>query len=394
MISYTSDMGPILLVDDEQDIRDVLQMALSDSGYTVMMAKNGKDALAMFDDIQPQIVVTDIKMPVMDGIELLKRIKQRNADTEVIMITGHGDMDLAIKSLKHAATDFITKPINVEALEIALQRVQEKILMREKLHEYTTSLEALVREKTELQDHLSSLGMMIGSISHGIKGLLTGLDGGMYLLDSGLRQGNQDRIREGWETVKMMIDRIRTMVLDILFHAKKRDLKCEKVYLTDFAAELARMLASKLDALSIDFKIECDPSVGHCHIDPGYITAALMSIFDNAMDACQRDTDKAMHHITFKVQLDNDHIQFMVADDGIGMDEKTQAKLFTEFFSSKGRKGTGLGLFIANKIIEQHEGHIKVSSSPGRGSKFSIVMPKHPSKKTTGTEPNSTAVHK
>ena len=91
-------------------------------------------------------VVSDIKMPGMDGIELLQKIKRENPETEVVMITGHGDMDLAIKSLKFEATDFITKPINVEALEIALKRVQDKIVMKRQLKTYTQNLEALVRD--------------------------------------------------------------------------------------------------------------------------------------------------------------------------------------------------------------------------------------------------------
>ncbi len=376
MISNASYADTILLVDDEQDIRDVLHMALVDGGYKVMMAENGEEALKLFQDTLPPIVITDIKMPVMDGIELLKRIKQQHTDTEVIMITGHGDMNLAIKSLKHAATDFITKPINVDALEIALQRVHEKILMRRKLQEYTTHLEALIREKTELQDHLSSLGLMIGSISHGIKGLLTGLDGGMYILEGGLRKQNQDRIDDGWETVKMMVERIRKMVMDILFYAKKRDLQWENVDVAQFADEVARMMDSKLKPLPIEFDTLFDQTVGTCRIDPGYINAALMNIFENAIDACQRDTNKGRHRITFKVQADNDHIAFIVGDNGVGMDAETLGKLFTEFFSSKGSKGTGLGLFIANKILEQHGGSIQVSSSPGRGSKFSLIVPK------------------
>lgn len=367
----------ILLVDDEQDIRDVLQMALTDAGHQVIMAENGEEALARFSETQPPIVITDIKMPVMDGIELLRNIKQLNTETEVIMITGHGDMDLAIRSLKYNATDFITKPINVDALEIALRRAQEKILMRKKLQEYTTHLEALIREKTELQDHLSSLGLMIGSISHGIKGLLTGLDGGMYLLESGLSHQNQGRIDEGWETVKMMVERIRKMVMDILFHAKKRDLQWENVDVEKFADDIARMMTAKLNNRSIEFETIIASSVGNCQIDPGYINAALMNIFENAIDACQRDTSKAVHHITFEVREDKDHIVFSVADDGIGMDEQTQSKLFTEFFSAKGRKGTGLGLYVANKIIEQHGGSIEVSSAVGRGSKFRLAVPKH-----------------
>ncbi|MGW8303027.1 MAG: response regulator, partial [Desulfobacterales bacterium] len=191
----------ILLVDDEKDIREILCLSLVDMGYTVFEAGNGVDALRMFQEVQPPIVLTDIKMPKMDGIELLQKLKRENRETEVVMITGHGDMELAIKSLKYEATDFITKPINVDALEISVRRAQDKILMRKKLKEYTENLETLIREKTELQDHLSSLGLMISSISHGIKGLLTGLDGGMYLLDSGLEQKDESRIKEGWVIV-------------------------------------------------------------------------------------------------------------------------------------------------------------------------------------------------
>ena len=168
-MTFKPNKWQILLVDDEEDIRDVLGVSIADMGYMVHTAENGDQALEIFRKIDPPIVMTDIKMPGMDGLGLLQMIKRENPETEVIMITGHGDMDLAIKSLKHEATDFITKPINVDALEIALQRVQEKIRMREKLLEYTAHLEALIREKSELQDHLSSLGLMIGSISHGHK---------------------------------------------------------------------------------------------------------------------------------------------------------------------------------------------------------------------------------
>ncbi|MGD8213266.1 MAG: response regulator, partial [Desulfobacterales bacterium] len=219
----------ILLVDDEPDIRDVLSLSLYDMGYHVYEAENGDEALRIFKDKQPSMVMTDIKMPGMDGIELLKKIKHENPETEVIMITGHGDMDLAIRSLKCEATDFITKPINVDALELALQRVRERIFTRQKLKEYTENLEILLHEKTELQSHLASLGLMIGSISHGIKGLLTALDGGIYLLDSGIAKENEVRIKEGWDTVKLTVERIRKMVMDILFYAKERDLRLERI---------------------------------------------------------------------------------------------------------------------------------------------------------------------
>ncbi len=375
-MAATSEKDKVLLVDDEQDIRDVLQVALWDYGYEVITAEEGRKALEMFRSESPSIVITDIKMPGMDGIQLLERIKADNAEAEVIMITGHGDMDLAIRSLKHDATDFITKPINVDALEIALRRARERILMRRKLNDYTESLEALVREKMQLQDHLASLGLMIGSIAHGIKGLLTGLDGGMYLLQSGLSRKEEEKIRDGWETVQLVVERIRKMVMDILFYAKKRDLQWEKTDVGKFAGEIARMMTAKVEGLPIECECRIAAELGDCLIDPGYVHAALMNIVENAIDACQRDTACRPHQIVFTARSEKDRILFQIEDTGIGMDPETQSRLFTLFFSSKGRKGTGLGLFIANKIVEQHGGTISVSSAPGRGSRFTISLPR------------------
>jgi len=241
----------LLLVDDEKDIREVLALPLSDLGYHIFEAENGNDALGIFRDIQPPIVLTDIKMPGMDGIELLRKIKHENPETEVIMITGHGDMELAIRSLKYEATDFITKPINVDALEIAVKRATDRIVMREKLREYMESLEKLVREKSEMKTHLSYLGLMIGSISHGIKGLLTGLDGGMYLLNSGFAEDNKKQISEGWDIVKHRVAEIRKMVMDILFYAKKRELNLERIDLRNFVEEIATEFEPKIKSQKI-----------------------------------------------------------------------------------------------------------------------------------------------
>jgi len=376
----------ILLVDDEKDIRDVVHLSLSDMGYQVLEAEDGDQALRIFRDTQPPIVLTDIKMPNMDGIELLQKIKLENPETEVVMITGHGDMDLAIKSLKYKATDFITKPINVNVLEIALQRVCDKIVTRQQLREYTESLERLIREKTELQDHLSSLGMMISSISHGIKGLLTGLDGGMYLLEKGFSQKSQEQITEGWEVVKQMVERIRKMVLDILYYAKERDLRWERIDALSFAEEVAKVVEPKIRSGGIEFEKNLDSKIGEFEINAGYVHSALLNILDNAVDACTKDTSKQKHTITLKVKQDNRHIIFDVADNGLGMDSDTSEKIFTPFFSLKGEKGTGLGLFISNKIIDQHGGEIIVKSKLGQGTLFRIKIPKMQSESVPAPE--------
>ena len=367
----------ILLVDDEADIREVLSMPIMDMGFEVICAENGLEGFNRFLADAPHIVLTDIKMPVMDGIELLRRIKQENSETEVVMITGHGDMELAIESLKNHATDFITKPVNVDALEIALTRTRDKIIMRRKLADYTHSLESLVREKTELQDRLSSLGLMISTVSHGIKGLLTGLDGGIYMVDSGFSKKDSDQVDEGWAVVKMMVDRIRKMALDILYYAKDRPLQRKDVDLVPFLQEVVSHVAPKAKTNGIDFVSRFDPDLGRLEIDPESIQSALINILDNAVDACLRDPSKSSHSIVFSARPQAESVRLNVEDDGTGMDREILEKLFTLFYSSKGSRGTGLGLFIANNIIRQHHGDIQVNSTPGQGSRFTICLPRH-----------------
>ena len=124
----------ILVVDDEEDIRYALEIYLSHFGYKVLKAKNGEEALSLFRVFSPSIILSDIKMPGMDGIELLRKVKRENPDTEVIVVTGHGDMNLAISSIRNDAADFLVKPINDDALEIALKRAHDRMVLRQKLN--------------------------------------------------------------------------------------------------------------------------------------------------------------------------------------------------------------------------------------------------------------------
>ncbi len=488
----------ILLVDDEEGIRKVLGISLADSGYLVFTAENGDEALRIFRQEQPAIVLSDIKMPGMDGIELLKKIKRENPDTEVILITGHGDMELAIKSLKYEAADFITKPISDDDLERALQKSREKIILKRKLKDYTENLESLVWQKNQkltaaekqaaesrtavfdempfymtvhdrefnllaanrlfreyfgdetgrkcyevckqtkspcsdcpvartfenaktnqseilltaengsqcnalvwtsplkdasgavnrvmvmaadisavadIQDHLSSLGLMIGSLSHSIKGLLTGMDGGVYLLDSGLSKKDPDKMGEGLEIVKLMADRIKNMVLDVLYYAKERNVKKERVRLPDFAEGVADVIAPRMKKNAVSFIRDFAPDMKDCEMDEDQLRSALINILENAVDACTEDKAKPLHTVEFRVRADEKETVFDIQDNGIGMDEEKKKKIFTLFFSSKATRGTGIGLFVSDKIIRQHGGTIEVISEPGKGTHFCVRIP-------------------
>ena len=142
-------MEKLLLIDDEESIIRVLSISLKSDGYDVATASNGDEGIKLFQQESPDIVLTDIKMPGMDGIEVLKRVKKLNPDTEVIVITGHGDMDSAIEALQYGASDFINKPIRDDILTLSLDRAKEKLAVKQKLKEYTDDLENMVKIATE-----------------------------------------------------------------------------------------------------------------------------------------------------------------------------------------------------------------------------------------------------
>ncbi|MFK5951711.1 MAG: response regulator [Desulfobacterium sp.] len=513
--NMTAQPERILLVDDEEDIRDVLTIALEDMGYDVTTAENGKEALEKFDTAGFPMVLTDIKMPGMDGIELLKKIKRISPNTEIIMITGHGDMDLAIESFRNEAVEFVTKPVDVSTLEIAISRAQKKREIRQGLKEYTESLETMVLEKsnalanrptrgddpkeilesmenlplivfvvdrafqikssnamfektfsrrgdafstsaaipekfchrvcrnnalpcpecpalatfkdgeshqteisytlangaqlpcltwaapiavnedgtvfeaiimaTDIQkvmnvkDHLTSLGLMIGSVSHGIKGLLTGLDGGVYLLNSALKKKDQAQAREGLEMVQQMTSKIKKMILDILFYAKDRELQRETVSAMEFGRDLLNTMASRAAALSIALKFSLPDPTFTFKADAGALHSALINILDNALDACVADGGKdeqIKHFVALSLSCTSPEVIFTITDNGIGMENQEMEKAFTLFHSGKGKSGTGLGLYISKHIIDQHGGSIKITSEKNSGTTFTVTFPK------------------
>jgi PAS domain S-box-containing protein len=228
----------------------------------------------------------------------------------------------------------------------------------------------------ELQSQLESIGILISSISHGIKGLLNGLDGGMYLVDTGMKKNDDARVKKGWEMVRRNVGRIRSQVLNILYHTKEREPKWEMLVAQETGDEILSIMKNKAMELDIELKGEIEPDAGCFEADPQATRSMLLNMMENALDACRVDTSKSFHQVVFGVRGENDHVRFEIADNGIGMDQETREKAFSMFFSSKGAKGTGLGLFIANKITKAHGGHIELESEIGKGSRFVVIIPR------------------
>ena len=228
----------------------------------------------------------------------------------------------------------------------------------------------------KLQDHLTSLGLLLGSASHGIKGMLTALDGGLYRLESGLRRGDRDKTEDAMGVVKHMVGRVQSMVLDVLYYAKSRDLNRREVAVGTLARRLAETVEPRAAQYGVALVRDFDPNPGTITVDENALTSALTNFLENGIDACTMPGGPGKNaRVIFGMRRTRNHLEFTIQDNGIGMDRETREKIFTLFFSSKGNRGTGLGLFIANQVVEQHGGDIVVDSVPGQGSCFTVRIP-------------------
>jgi len=131
----------VLIIDDEEGIRRVMSITLKDAGYEVLTASDGESGIGVCQEKSPQIVITDVRMPGMDGIEVLQKIKEVSPEKEVIVATAFGEMELAIRALQLDASDFITKPINDAALFVALERAKKRYTNRKELQDYAVLIE-------------------------------------------------------------------------------------------------------------------------------------------------------------------------------------------------------------------------------------------------------------
>ncbi len=242
-----------------------------------------------------------------------------------------------------------------------------------------------ITEELQLQVQLlrskrmAALGQALTGIQHSIKNILNVMKGGSYMVKLGLGKEDLPLVTEGWDMVRKGIDEMTDMSTGMLDFAKTRKLNLKPVDLTELAIKVHDLSRVRIGDLGISLDLEIEPELPRVICDSEGIRSVVMDLLSNAMDACAwKDYPEGEGpQMTMRVvpaEL-NGRVEIQVIDNGEGMPEEVQDRIFMPFFSTKEKKGTGMGLAVVNRIVEAHEGETIVESVPGEGTTFRVSLP-------------------
>jgi signal transduction histidine kinase len=234
-----------------------------------------------------------------------------------------------------------------------------------------------VTQIKESHKELIFLGQSLAFVSHGIKNILEGLEGGAYVVEEGIQSRDMKLAGKGWAIVKKNIIDISSVVQNILYASKRRTLRLQNVSPGDLVREVVERYREKAAASGVELAVQVNPALPATSLDASSVRKLLNNLVLNALEACEKEAHKVPRRVTVRADTyDKWHFQFEVADNGIGMDETTRRNIFKEFFSTKGSEGTGLGLAVVEKVVKEHGGKIEVLTQPGEGSTFRVILKK------------------
>jgi signal transduction histidine kinase len=382
-------ISQILLVDDDVALLQALPKALllRTDDVQIDTCDSALEALEQIQEHDYDAIVSDIKMPGMDGLALLEQIQELRPETPTLLITGHGEHDLAIQALRGGAYDFIQKPIDRDYVVAALHRAIQTHQLRRQVIEHqralelhAQSLERVVQNRTqELIQANAAKDKFLGMVSHELRTPLTSLKmRTQHLRRQRERTGSDDVVSLGLEDMERSISRLEVLINDLLdaslietnmfvLHRKRCDL-----------VELCRHLIEEYTAGKVpSLRFEAPGKPIEAEVDPDRISQVILNLLTNA----HKHSPKG-YPITVTLQQAGFEAIILVRDMGAGISDDALPHIFEQYYQAPDVEeqtgsptGLGLGLYISRKLVERHAGRIDVQSVPGEGSVFSVILP-------------------
>jgi len=380
----------ILVIDDEESILNLVSVILSNRGYNVAKACDAKTGLELIDSVNPSLVLLDYMMPLVDGLETLRKIRREYPDIYVIMFTGKGSEEIAVELMKAGASDYILKPFSnqnlVERIENVLKiravelKNRELTAEREELlHEIRAwnqeleqriekEAEALKRAHAEVvqSQKLATLGYLAAGMAHEIRNPLNSISLFVQLIKEGL--DDQEKL-EYVEKILKEVDRVDSTLRNLLDTAKRPRYELTEVDIEKLIRQALEEFLPQTESRKINVTFASDGSTPMLKADPSELDQIFTNLFLNAIHEMPDGGE-------LKVSLRNEgeNLGILVSDSGKGIRKENLPNIFDPFFTTKNR-GTGLGLSVVLRIVNNYGGKIEVAHTGDKGTAFLVRLP-------------------
>jgi signal transduction histidine kinase len=376
----TADLPQVLVIDDEMGPRESLRMLLKPI-YQVHTANSVEIGLKLLSEKKPDAIVMDIRMPGMTGIEGLRRIRQIDPHLSVIMLTGFGALETAKEALRLGANDYISKPFDAREMREVISRNVE----RTRLHRTSESAAGEIKElnnrllqELAQKERLASLGQASAEFVHDIGNPLTIVWGYVQLLAKKLEESeptddpNAVSSNKELEIIEQNVRLCRDLLTMWQSYGSVEATPHKLISISDIVREVVAGVGAMAKETPVELK--CDVTEDPCSLmgDGVQITRAIQNVIINAIQA-SGDRKGTVEVSCIRKDF---YVDVRIADTGQGISPEQIARIFDPYFTTKqGKSGTGLGLFITRKVVDDHNGSIKVDSTPGIGTTITIRLP-------------------
>jgi len=345
----------ILIVDDTRDIVDLLRKRLRADGYDTAEAFDGDEALALVEEYRPDLVILDIMMPKMDGIEVCRRLRQEghHRHLPVLMLTARSQVTDKVRGLDTGADDYITKPFDYKELAA---RVRSLLAKKE------ASEDLAAKEKN------TALGHMVDEVSHEVRNPLVAIGGFARRVLKNLPENDENR--RALEIILENVVVLEQMITELV-ELKSAALSFrEPANINALLRQVLDLFHREINDRSVELVTDFLANPPAIPVDRENITLALFNLVENAIEAMTEPPRR----LTVSTALQADFFEIRISDTGRGIAREKLKSIYDPFFTSKVH-GPGLGLTFALKAIQNHNGQIEVESEEGRGSTFTVRLP-------------------
>ncbi len=374
----------ILIVDDETPTRELCSDILIEEGYATEQAASAKEALLALQQKVYQVVLSDIQMPEMDGLTLLKEVRRQYPETEVILMTAHAGLPSAIEAVRGDAYDYLPKPLSREGLVSAIRHCLEKVELRLKLKESQAKLIE--------QEKLAAVGAVSAWLSHRMRNSLSVILMCAHYLQQKTAPKASDDLKEVIDAILTKVRTLEHITSDLITYSRRYELQKRPENLNTILEDTVQALQGQVQKLKLNLVKNLDPKLPDITVDPHVIHEAFENVLMNALQAVgnsegqslilksevlkkfvpRRPADPLGVMTVSNEKKSVSAVAVSISNTGSVIPPENRGKIFTPFFTTKD-DGSGLGLAIVKKIMEDHGGEIFAESSDDSGIKITTI---------------------